>query len=119
MHAINTKRVYDPVEKSDGCRVLVDRLWPRGVKKEDLPHDEWLKAVAPSTELRQWFRHDPERFEEFTTRYLRELKQNADVDRLVEIAKGQPLTLLFSAKDREHNQAQVLANYIQQQLRKG
>ncbi|HSH85253.1 MAG TPA: DUF488 family protein, partial [Guyparkeria sp.] len=84
MHAINTKRVYDPVEKGDGCRILVDRLWPRGVKKEDLPHDEWLKTVAPSTELRQWFGHDPERFEEFTARYLRELEQNADLDRLVE-----------------------------------
>ncbi|MFP4252487.1 MAG: DUF488 domain-containing protein [Guyparkeria sp.] len=112
MGEVRTKRVYDPAERDDGYRVLVDRLWPRGVKKQDLAHDEWLKTVAPSGALRRWFGHDPERFDEFSRRYRRELDGNEEADRLAEIAAERPVTLLYAAKDREHNHALVLANYL-------
>jgi len=114
--SISTRRVHDPPGPNEGYRVLVDRLWPRGVKKQDLHHDEWLKQVAPSGALRRWFGHDPERFAEFERRYRRELEGNADLDHLVEIAADRPVTLLYAAHDREHNQARVLADLIRERL---
>ncbi len=114
--SISIRRVYDPPGPNEGYRVLVDRLWPRGVKKEDLHHDEWLEQVAPSAALRRWFGHDPERFDEFERRYRRELEDNADLDRLVAIAEDRPLTLLCAARDTEHNQARVLERLIRERL---
>ncbi|MDG4867137.1 DUF488 domain-containing protein [Guyparkeria sp. 1SP6A2] len=116
MTAVTTQRIRDPVEKDDGYRVLVDRLWPRGVRKQDLVHDEWLKQVAPSGALRRWFGHDPERFEAFAKRYRQELEGNEECDRLVEIAAERPVTLLYAARDREHNHARVLADCIRERL---
>jgi len=113
MDRVRTKRVYDPVDGDDGYRVLVDRLWPRGIRKSDLPHDEWLKEVSPSGALRRWFGHDPERFEAFAERYQQELAGNEEVERLTEIAADRRLTLLYAAKDREHNHAIVLAEVPQ------
>ncbi len=119
MGRLQTKRVFDPPEGDDGYRLLVDRLWPRGVKKQDLAHDEWLKTVAPSDSLRRWFGHDPDRFDAFAERYRQELEGNEDVERLAEIAAERPVTLLYAAKDREHNHARVLADIIKGHLGKG
>lgn len=106
---IKIKRVYDPPKKDDGTRILVDRLWPRGLTKEKAGVDLWLKDIAPSTELRKWFGHDPQKWEEFKTRYVGELKRNGDqIERLKrEIDKG-VVTLVYGAKDEEHNEARVL-----------
>lgn len=112
MTKITTKRTLDPVDEDDGYRVLVDRLWPRGVRKQDLVHDEWLKQVAPSGALRRWFGHDPDRFETFAEHYQQELQGNEEFNRLVEIAAERPVTLLYAARDREHNHARVLADCI-------
>ncbi|QGT78041.1 DUF488 family protein [Guyparkeria halophila] len=112
MSKVRTKRVYDPAEREGGYRVLVDRLWPRGVKKTDLKHDEWLKHVAPSGALRRWFGHDPERFDEFARRYRKELEGNQEAERLAQIAAERTVTLLYAAKDQEHNHAIVLADYL-------
>jgi uncharacterized protein YeaO (DUF488 family) len=106
------KRAYEPPKRADGYRVLVDRLWPRGVKKTDLKLDLWAKDLAPSTALRRWFGHDPNRWTEFRARYRRELA-NTDVrDRLKEIvsqAKDAPaITLIYAARDADHNEAVVL-----------
>lgn len=102
-------------EKAHGTKVLVDRVWPRGIKKDDLGHDEWLKDVAPSTELRKWFDHDEDKFDEFSERYRAELDEGGeDVDKLLELAKGD-VTLLYAAKDREINQARVLAEWLEEQ----
>lgn len=100
-----------------GTAVFVDRLWPRGVRKADLHHDLWLKEVAPTTELRKWFGHDPEKFDEFTRRYRAELDEahgagNGDVDKLLELGD---VTLLYAAHDREHNHAVVLAAWMKEQ----
>lgn len=115
-NTITTRRVYDPLGPDEDYRVLVDRLWPRGVKKQDLRHDEWLKQVAPSGALRRWFGHDPERFDEFERRYRRELEGSTELDHLVQIAEGQPVTLLYAARDHEHNHARVLAQVIRERL---
>jgi uncharacterized protein YeaO (DUF488 family) len=108
---LKIKRVYDAPASEDGTRILVDRLWPRGLTKERAHVDLWLKQVAPSTELRKWFAHDPAKWTEFKTRYRAELKskQNAPNLELLkqELAKG-PATLLYGAKDQQHNEAQVL-----------
>lgn len=107
------KRVYDPPGPGDGFRVLVDRLWPRGMKKEELQADLWLKEVAPSTELRQWFHHQPENWEEFSQRYLAELdRQPEAVERLLQAVQEGPITLLYSAKNQQQNQAVVLRDYL-------
>lgn len=107
------KRIYEEPNESDGYRVLVDRLWPRGVSKEKAALDEWLKDVAPSDELRQWFGHKPERFEEFHKRYLAELETNPAAKQLEQIAQGhKTITLLYSAHDTAHNQAVVLRDYL-------
>src|SRR6516225_8898609 len=112
---IKLKRVYDPAAAADGKRFLVERLWPRGVKKTDLKMDAWLKDVAPSTALRQWFGHDPGKWKEFQRRYFRELKVHADViEPIVEAAHRGSVTLLYSSHDQEHNNAVALKSYLEE-----
>jgi len=111
---IKTKRVYDPPSRSDGRRVLVDRIWPRGVKKEDARLDAWMKEIAPSTALRTWFGHDPAKWEAFKARYFRELEGQADLVReLYDLAEEKTITLLFAAKDDQHNNAVALKEYLE------
>jgi uncharacterized protein YeaO (DUF488 family) len=110
---IQIKRIYDPLGDDDGWRVLVDRLWPRGVKKDEAGVDVWAKELAPTTELRQWFDHDASKFSEFRSRYLKELDDKDDVaQKLIEDANGRTLTLLFAARDRSCNHAVVLLDYL-------
>lgn len=112
--SVKLKRVYEAAEAADGYRVLVDRLWPRGLKKEAAAIDVWLKQIAPSPELRSWFGHDPEKFREFSKLYTAELKSNPAVAELRALAKQhKTLTLLYGARDTEHNQAVVLQAYLQ------
>ncbi|MDD2501664.1 MAG: DUF488 domain-containing protein [Geobacter sp.] len=114
---IRVKRVYDSFEASDGSRFLVDRLWPRGIKKEELHLEAWLKELAPSNDLRQWFGHDPARWEEFCRRYHAELDGKRNVwSPLVAMAETQDVTLLFGAHDTEHNNATALREYLERQL---
>ena len=102
-----------PAEKSDGKRILIDRLWPRGLSKEKAKIDLWLKEIAPSTELRKWFGHDPEKWTEFKKRYRAELKKNKEaVDELKIALKDGPATLIYSAHDEEHNDAVVLQELL-------
>ena len=110
---LSIKRVYDEPEKSDGKRILVDRLWPRGLTKEHAHVDLWLKEIAPSNELRKWFAHDPEKWPEFQKRYKQELKSQPEQFALLqnEASKG-TVTLLYGAKDDEHNQAVVLLHML-------
>jgi uncharacterized protein YeaO (DUF488 family) len=108
---IRIKRLYDEATDDDGHRVLVDRLWPRGIRREEAHVDEWLKLVAPSDELRKWFNHKVDRWPEFRERYLAELEapdQQRQLQRLRDLARWQPVTLLYGASDAEHNQAVVL-----------
>ncbi len=108
------KRIYENPSQEDGYRVLVDRLWPRGVSKEETRLDEWLKGIAPSTELRKWFDHDPDKFNEFSDRYKGELTQKEEVvDRLQNISYEHPVTLLYATKDKEHNHAIVLKEFLE------
>ncbi len=110
---IKLKRIYEEPSPEDGLRVLVDRLWPRGVRRDRAAVDLWPRDLAPSPELREWFGHDPERFAEFRHRYLAEL--DARTEALAELAErsaGGPLTLLFAARDRQHNHAVVLAEAL-------
>lgn len=110
---IRTKRVYEPATRADGVRVLVDRVWPRGIRKEDAQVVEWLKDVAPSTTLRKWFNHDPERWDAFRERYAEELETHPqDLATLRALAHGKRLTLVYSARDTEHNQAVVLQQLL-------
>jgi uncharacterized protein YeaO (DUF488 family) len=114
---IRLKRAYEPASRSDGYRVLVDRLWPRGVSKERAKLDEWDKELAPSAELREWFGHEPNRFAEFRRRYIGELR--GDRSRLTELrrrARAGALTLVYSAHDSEHNDAVVLAEVLRRGL---
>ena len=114
---IKVKRAYEPAQPADGRRYLVDRLWPRGIKKENLPLDGWLKDVAPSDELRRWFGHDPLRWEEFQQRYFAELDANPAAGRLLEeVAQPGDVTLVYSAHDPQHNQAVALQSYLQRRL---
>lgn len=107
------KRVYEPAEPADGFRVLVDRLWPRGVSREQAALDLWLKEIAPSAELRTWWNHDPERLDGFTARYRAELARNPAVAELTAVLAEHPVvTLLYGAKDPELNQAAVLRDYL-------
>lgn len=109
---IRIKRIYDPPAKTDGLRVLVDRIWPRGVSRDAARLDEWLKDIAPTAALRKWFGHDPKRWEEFQKRYRHELDRNAEaVDALCALTARGNVTLLYGARDEEHNQAVVLARY--------
>jgi uncharacterized protein YeaO (DUF488 family) len=112
---VKLKRAYEPSTRSDGYRVLVERLWPRGLRKEALPLDAWLKEIAPSAPLRKWFAHDPERWTEFKRRYRAELKQPAQAELLrglVERAAAGTVTLIFSSHDTEHNNAVVLRDEL-------
>ena len=114
--SIKLKRAYDPPARGDGLRVLVDRLWPRGVKKDDLKLDAWAKELAPTTELRQWFGHDPGRWTEFKKRYRAELKKsNARevIRKLLAGKRAKTITLIYGAKDREHNEAVVLRDFLE------
>ena len=110
---IRIKRVYEAPSPRDGTRILVDRLWPRGLKKADAAIAQWMKEIAPSNELRKWFGHDPERWEEFRRRYERELESKRELLREIEelAAKG-PVTLVYSAHDEVHNQAVVLRDHL-------
>src|SRR5690554_6174397 len=111
---LGIKRVYDPPAKGDGKRVLVDRLWPRGIRKADAALDLWLKEVAPSAELRKWFGHDPEKWTMFRRRYLSELEQRGEeIARLRELGGSGQVTLLYGAKDEERNQAVVLKEFLE------
>lgn len=114
---IRTKRIYDPVESDDGTRILVDGIWPRGVRKDDAHVSRWLRDVAPSKTLRQWFGHDPQRWEEFRQRYRGELAGVPEhLRELMTLARQGPLTLVFAARDREHNQAVVLREVLLEEL---
>ena len=118
--AVKMKRAYDKPAASDGLRVLVDRLWPRGLKKEDLKIDRWIRDVSPSTGLREWFQHDPAKWPEFRRRFLRELKCKAELVReLAEQAGQRTVTLVFAAKDAEHCNAEVLKEVIENRLHRG
>ena len=111
---IRLKRVYDPAEPDDGLRVLVDRLWPRGLRKDEARIDLWLKDIAPSNELRRWFGHDPARWEAFRQKYREELRDRADLLRTIEDARREgPVTLLFAAQDKDHNNAVVLKGVLE------
>ncbi len=112
---LHIKRIYEKPAKSDGARVLVDRLWPRGVRKEEAALDAWLKEIAPSTELRQWFSHKPERFEAFSKKYTAELRHNlalSDIKQL--IADHKTITLLYAAKNPAINHAVVLQKFLEE-----
>jgi uncharacterized protein YeaO (DUF488 family) len=113
--AIRLKRVYEPAEEDDGVRVLVDRLWPRGLSREKARLDEWLKELGPSTALRKWFNHDPERWDEFRSRYRVELASPAQrqrLDHLRALARQGQVTVLYGARDSEHNEAVVIADEL-------
>ena len=116
---IKRKRIYEAAETTDGYRVLVDRIWPRGMKKETAQVDLWLKAVAPSTELRKWFGHDPERFDAFKDRYLQELEKAPAKVALAQlnalVAEQETVTLLYGAKNEEQNQAVILQDLLEKE----
>jgi uncharacterized protein YeaO (DUF488 family) len=115
---IQIKRVYDPSAKDDGARFLVERLWPRGMKKNALQMDAWCKNLAPSDDLRRWFSHDPAKWKEFQRRYRAELGHNPIACQpLFEAAKQGNITLLYSAHDTEHNSARALKSYLEERLR--
>ncbi len=110
---IRMKRAYEPPAADDGARILIDRLWPRGVSKQTLALDQWLKEIAPSTELRQWFGHDPALWPEFRKRYAAELRTHADlVESLRAMARQGVVTLVYSAHDEAHNDAVVLQEFL-------
>ncbi len=110
---LKIKRVYDTPDKKDGYRILVDRIWPRGMKKENAKLNLWLKEIAPSTELRKWFGHDPKKWDEFQSRYRKELDENTDAVNQIkkQLSEGK-VTLVYGAKDEAHNQAVVLEKYL-------
>ena len=116
---LRLKRAYEPSSRSDGKRILVDRLWPRGLSRKDAAVDEWLKDVAPSAELRKWFGHDPERWPEFRRRYRHELRAHDDlVRRIAALARRRRVTLVYSARDEVHNDAVVLAKVAEARLKR-
>lgn len=111
---ITTKRIYEDASEDDGYRVLVDRIWPRGVSKDEAKLDEWMKEIAPSTELRKWFDHDPDKFDGFKKRYKKELEDHEDkLEELAEKSTDKKVTLLYGAKDEEHNQAVALKELLE------
>ena len=110
---VRAKRAYDPVEDGDGYRVLIDHVWPRGVSRERAHLDDWVRELAPSDGLRQWFDHDPSRFAEFRTRYRNELAAHSErLDDLRRRADSGPLTIVYAARDRQHNNAVVLTEFL-------
>lgn len=118
MPTVRIKRVYAPPASADGLRILVDRVWPRGVSKQKAAVDHWLKEVGPSTALRKWFGHKPERWAEFRHRYKKELAKNPAMKDLRVLAKARRVTLVYSAHDEEHNQAVVLAELLKRRTTK-
>ncbi len=115
---IRLKRAYDAPEPDDGCRVLVDRLWPRGITKEDAHLDLWLKDIAPSNELRKWFNHDPARWGEFQRRYLAEIEQQPEaMEQLMAKIRHGRVTLVYGAKDEQHNNAAALKEFVESRFR--
>jgi len=115
---IEIARVHDDATDTGRARLLVDGIWPRGVSKDALVHDDWIKDIAPSTDLRKWFGHDPDKWGAFRNRYLHELSGNPDaVDRCLDWCRKGPVTLLYAARDRDHNQAVVLKDYLTQRLK--
>lgn len=113
--AIQVKRIYEPPSQGDGLRVLVDRIWPRGMSKQRAQVDRWLKEIAPSSALRHWFGHDPDRWPEFKQRYFRELAKHEDLlVELLEQAQERPVTLLFAAREDRYNNAVALREYLAQ-----
>jgi uncharacterized protein YeaO (DUF488 family) len=116
---VRLKRAYDSAAESDGRRVLVDRLWPRGISKDELQIDDWLKEVAPSTRLRKWFGHDPAKWGAFKDRYFRELDEQSEaVERLLARGREGTVTLVFGAKDVHHNDAVALKEYLERHAEK-
>lgn len=116
---ILVKRVYEKYSVVDGRRILVDRLWPRGIRRNTANVDIWLKNVAPSTELRKWFSHDPKKWVEFKRRYIKELRGNKTITQLVLIAQStNPITLVYSTSDTKHNSAIVLQKFLEAELKK-
>ena len=116
---IKIKRVYEEYDVTDGTRVLIDRLWPRGVRRASAKVDIWMRDVAPTTELRKWFSHDPEKWTEFEKRYLRELSNSAALDKLVALARSNSvITLIYATHDEEHNSAVVLKRLLEKKLAK-
>jgi uncharacterized protein YeaO (DUF488 family) len=110
---VKLKRAYESPAAEDGTRILVDRLWPRGLTKEKAALGQWMKDIAPSTELRKWYGHEPARWQEFRRRYAEEIRQNADLlDHLRSFARQGPVTLVYSARDKKHNDAVVLRDLI-------
>lgn len=120
LYNIKLKRAYDDISENDGYRVLVDRLWPRGIKKEALEHDWWPKYIAPSDDLRKDFGHDESKFDDFKESYVKELNQNDQKDAFLSKVKDQlgkrSMTLLYAAKDRENNQAVVLKDWLEDKI---
>lgn len=115
---LKIKRVYDPPSEGDGRRILVDRLWPRGMKKEEARIDEWLKEISPSNELRKWFGHDPANWLEFKKRYRKELEdKKVLLDRIKEEAHKKPVTLLYAAHDEAHNNAAAMKEFLRDHKR--
>lgn len=113
MKTIKIKRVYEPAVKNDGYRILIDRVWPRGLTKAKAHIDLWLKEIAPSTQLRQWFKHDPEKWPEFKKRYSKELSSKKELIAIIlEEAHKHTVTILFGAKDEKHNNAVALNEYL-------
>jgi uncharacterized protein YeaO (DUF488 family) len=111
--AVKTKRIYERPARADGYRVLVDRVWPRGLSKDAARVDQWLKELSPSTELRRWFGHDPDKFEAFRRRYSKELRgHDEELEELRKRARKGTVTLLFGARDTDHNNAVVLADVL-------
>lgn len=111
--ALNIKRVYDEPDAGDGLRILVDRLWPRGLSRDKAAVDQWFKEIAPSAELRRWFGHEPERWSEFRRRYFAELDRNPEAVAMLRKTVGRRrATLLYAAKDGEHNNARALRDYL-------
>ncbi len=114
---ISLRRAYEPAKRGEGRLFLVERLWPRGVKKENLAVDAWLKDVAPSAELRKWFSHDPAKWKEFRRRYFAELSAHSDALRpLLDAARHGDITLIYSSHDQEHNNAVALKEYLERKL---
>lgn len=115
--SIALKSAYAEADQNDGLRILVDRLWPRGISKEQLKIDAWLKELAPSNELRKWFRHDPQKWEEFRRRYFAELAAREEpVAELIDRIGNQRTTLVFAASDKQHNNAVALRDYLQKRI---
>jgi uncharacterized protein YeaO (DUF488 family) len=117
---IKLKRVYEPASPDDGVRILVERLWPRGIKKIALKLDTWLKDVAPSDGLRRWFGHEPKKWNDFRNRYFAELEANSQTwESVAKAARRRRVTLIYSSHDTEHNNAVALKDYLQDKMRRG